>query len=254
MQGSNDAPFAGNLFRKSSHTTYGRKGRASLATKAGQDSQRQLSPQDMEQKHSDINGGSRMDQASSPEVSRMDRDRALEPRNVGGVPPETADGAASGLKRKVTEEETSDGPVDKEDDAVSGESFAIVLYDCGFQPSCLFRNAEQTTVYYTGRPKHICYIQIRNHKPNPIYHVTNVGSFGTALGPVRRRYGADSESQLACVNQSSRAACRTEGLIYSTENRGSSCAASRQIIRIENTTDINHVPSRYCPVTEASQW
>lgn len=127
MQGSNDAPFAGNLFRKSSHTTYGRKGRASLATKAGQDSQRQLSPQDMEQKNPDITGRSRMDQASSPEVSGMDRDKALETRNVGGVPPVAADGATSGLKRKVTEEETTAEAVDKDDDAVSGEWSGTVM-------------------------------------------------------------------------------------------------------------------------------
>lgn len=120
MQGSNDVPFAGSLLRKSSHTTYGRRGRASLAVKDGQHSER-ASYQGMEGGSSEVN----VDSKDGPTVVKkqeLDRNEALVAGFARGLTPDAANGTVTGVKRSGTGETTLEGDLDQTSGSLTGES------------------------------------------------------------------------------------------------------------------------------------
>lgn len=124
MQGSNDVPFAGSLLRKSSHTTYGRRGRASLAVKEGQGAERRTSPQGKEVETSDLNANTRTDQSTHTQGSELDRNGAVATGVGRKSAPLAANGAATGVKRSGTREVAMVGDLGHTSGSLlTGESF-----------------------------------------------------------------------------------------------------------------------------------
>ncbi|KAJ9091566.1 hypothetical protein QFC20_007610 [Naganishia adeliensis] len=137
MQGSNDVPFAGSLLRKSSHTTYGRRGRASLAVKEGQGAERRTSPQGKEVETSDLNANTRTDQSTHTQGSELDRNGAVATGVGRKSAPLAADGAATGVKRSGTREVAMVGDLDHTSGSLLTAIVPSPKPNTGSQPSGL---------------------------------------------------------------------------------------------------------------------
>lgn len=184
MQGSNDVPFAGSLHRKSSHTTYGRKGRASLAAKDGHGAGSRASSQGPQAESGSDNFDSRKHQPPSKPASELDRDGAFKPKSSGTA--ETASLGAIGVKRKGTGEETLLGDKSQASGFSSGKfPLSPRMTQHWIRALLSPRTREQTAAYHSGCTEFFVF-QTNGGESIFVCHVTFVRSLRITIRSVRR--------------------------------------------------------------------